>query len=115
MAEQTIGLHEVSHVADHELIARLKLLVRDDQTLNAQLVVHLGEVEARGLYREHAYASMFTYCTEELRMSESQAFLRIQAARLGRQFPRIMQLLAEGAVHLTAIKLLGPHVTARRS
>jgi hypothetical protein len=63
------------------------------------------------LYRDHAYASMFAYCVEELRMSESQAYLRIQAARLGREYPRIVQLLGQGALHLSAIKLLGPHLT----
>src|SRR3954466_7228439 len=45
-------------------------------------------------------------------MSEAQAFFLIQAARWGRQFPRVLQLLAQGALHLTAIKLLGPHLTA---
>jgi hypothetical protein len=55
---------------------------------------------------------MFSYCVEELRMSEAEAYLRIQAARLGRQFPMIPQLFANGSLHLTAIKLLGPHLTA---
>jgi 5-methylcytosine-specific restriction endonuclease McrA len=54
---------------------------------------------------------MFTYCVEELHMSEAEAYLRIQAARLGRQFPLIVQLFANGSLHLTAIKLLGPHLT----
>src|SRR4051794_10549009 len=112
MAHERVALDEVTHVADPELIARVRRLVRADQTLNARLLVHLGELDARGLYREQAYASMFTYCVEELRMSEAQAYLRIQAARLGRQFPRVLQLLAQGALHLTAIKLLGPHLTA---
>src|SRR3954466_10147068 len=112
MAHETVALDQVTHVADPELIARVRRLVRADQTLNARLLVHLGELDARGLYREQAYASMFTYCVEELRMSEAQAYLRIQAARLGRQFPRVLQLLAQGALHLTAIKLLGPHLTA---
>jgi hypothetical protein len=53
---------------------------------------------------------MFAYCVDELHMSEAQAYLRIQAARLGRQFPLIVQLFAKGALHLTAIKLLGPHL-----
>src|SRR3954467_5087280 len=112
MAHETVALDEVTQVTDPELIARVRRLVRADQTLNARLLVHLGELDARGLYREQAYASMFTYCVEELRMSEAQAYLRIQAARLGRQFPRVLQLLAQGALHLTAIKLLGPHLTA---
>ena len=71
-----------------------------DHTLSARLLVHLGEVDARGLYREYAYASMFAYCVDELHMSEAQAYLRIQAARLGRQFPLIVELLAKGSLHL---------------
>ena len=111
MTQEKVVLDEVGCFTDQELIARLRRLVRADQTLAARLVIHLGEVDARGLYREHAYASMFAYCVEELQMSEAQAYLRIQAARLGRQFPLIVQLLAQGALHLTAIKLLGPHLT----
>ena len=112
MAQETVALDEVSRVTDQELITRLLRLVRADQKLNAGLLLHLGEVDARGLYREHAYPSMFAYCVEELHMSEAQAYLRIQAARLGRRFPRVVLLLGQGALHLTAIKLLGPHLTA---
>ena len=112
MAQALVALDEFSDVTDQELIARLKRLVRADQAVNARLLVHLGEVDARGLYREHAYASMFSYCVESLGMSEDQAYLRIQTARLGRRFPLVVQLLAQGALHLTAIKLLGPHLTA---
>jgi hypothetical protein len=112
MAQEIIALDEISHVTDQELIARLLHLVRADQKLNARLLVHLGEVDARGLYREHAYSSMFTYCVEELHMTEAEAYLRIQAARLGRRFPLIMQLFAQGSLNLTTIKLLGPHLTA---
>jgi hypothetical protein len=54
---------------------------------------------------------MFAYCVQELHMSEAEAYLRIQAARLGRQFPLIVQLFGQGSLHLTAIKLLGPHLT----
>jgi hypothetical protein len=102
---------DVSRVSDRILIEQLRCLVRADHTLSARLLLHLGEVDARGLYREYAYASMFAYCVDELHMSEAQAYLRIQAARLGRQFPLIVELLANGSLHLTAIKLLGPHLT----
>ena len=44
-------------------------------------------------------------------MSEAEAYLRIHAARLGRQFPLIVQLLSQGCLNLTAIKLLGAHLT----
>ena len=111
MTQENVVLDEVGGFTDHELVARLHRLVRADQTLSARLLLHLGEVDARMLYREHACASMFTYCVEQLHMSEAQAYLRIQAARLGRKFPLIVQRLAQGSLHLTAIKLLGPHLT----
>lgn len=112
MTHDAITLDDVLRINDQELVAALMRLVRADCLLNAELLVHLGEVDARGLYRERACASMFVYCVEVLRMSEAQAYLRIQAARLGRRFPRIVEMFARGTLHLTAIKLLGPHLTA---
>jgi len=104
MEQETMALGDVT---DQDLIARLRRLVRADRTLSARMLVHLGEMDAR----ECACASMFAYCVQELHMSEAEAYLRIQAARLGRQFPLVVQLFAEGSLHLTAIKLLGPHLT----
>jgi 5-methylcytosine-specific restriction endonuclease McrA len=86
-------------------------LVKADRALGAKLLVHLGEVDERGLYREHGYSSMIEYCLTALRMSEAESYLRIHAARLGRRFPLILELLAEGALNLSAIKLLAQHLT----
>ena len=112
MTQEQVALNDVRYIADAELITRLRRLVHADQTLTARLLLYLGEVDARKLYREQACASMFAYCVEELHMSESEAYLRIQAARLGRQYPLLVQLLAQGKLNLTAIKLLGPQLTA---
>jgi hypothetical protein len=112
MDDKTIELDRVSSLGDVELIAGLRRLVRADQALTARLLLHLGEVDSRGLYREHAFDSMFAYAVEELHMSEAEAYLRIQAARAARQFPLVLQMLAKGELHLTAIKLLAPHLTA---
>src|SRR4249920_2457342 len=101
MTQSEVVLEEVSRFTDRQLIARLRDLVRADQALGARLLVHLGEVDARGLYREHAYPSMFAYCVEELHMSEAEAYLRIYAARLGRQFPRVVQLFEQGVLNLS--------------
>ena len=112
MQHEVMALGDVGRATNQELIADLRRLVRADRTLGARLLIHLGEVDARSLYREYAYPSMFAYCVEELHMSEAEAYLRIQAARLGRQFPLVLQLFAQGSLHLTAIKLLAPHLTS---
>ena len=111
MHEGSSVLREVGHCPDRELIAKLQRLVRADRALSVQLLVHLGEMDSRGLYREEAYASMFDHAVRALRMTEAEAYLRIQAARLGRQFRRVLELFGSGALHLTTIKLLAPHLT----
>jgi len=97
----------VNRCTDRELICELQRLVCADRSLNVRLLVYLGEMDARGLYREQAHTSMFDYAVRALRISEAEAYLRIQVARLGKQFPLVLEHFGGGAVHLTAIKLLG--------
>ena len=100
------GFEEVRQVTDVELVSRLERLVRADRLLGARLLVHLGELEERRLYLERGYSSMYDYCRNALRMSDGEAYLRIQAARSARQFPLVLERLEAGAVHLSGIKLL---------
>ena len=57
-------------------------------------------------------SSLFTYCTQVPHLSEHAAYGRIEAARAARQFPIILDLLADGSVTLTAVCLVKPHLTA---
>jgi hypothetical protein len=51
------------------------------------------------------------YCREVLRLSEGEAYNRIEAARAARRFPVIVDLLVEGTLNLTTVRLLAPHLT----
>jgi hypothetical protein len=44
-------------------------------------------------------------------LSEWEAYNRIEVARVARRFPLVLSMLAEGSIHLTAVKRLGPHLT----
>jgi hypothetical protein len=94
------------------LVAQLGSCARFDRVQAARLIVYLGEVDARGLFREHAYPSLFAYAVGELRMSEAEAYLRIHAARVARAYPAVISLLASGEVNLSALKLIGPVLTS---
>jgi hypothetical protein len=109
------SLDLAKRLGNDELITRLQQLVHQDRAFSAHLLVHLGEVDARGLYREHAYSSMFEYAVEALHMSESEAYTRIRAARLCRDFPAVLAMLSSGELHLSAVKLLAPVLTAENS
>src|SRR3954469_1347204 len=101
----------LSELADDVLHCEVKRLAGRANTLLAELLAHLSEVETRGIHRERACSSLFAYCVYELRMSEDEAQRRCRAARLARQFPVLLQMLAEASLHLTGILLLGPHLT----
>ena len=64
------------------------------------------------LYAKQSCSSLFTYCVQVLHFSEHAAYLRIEAARTARRFPVVVDRLADGSLHLTAVCLLGPHLTA---
>jgi hypothetical protein len=104
-------MNDLAQLSDDVLLVSLKRLTGTSNELTAQLLAHLGEVEARGIHRNMACATLYTYCVYELRMSEDEAQRRCRAARLCRQFPMLLAMLADASIHLTGILLLGPHLT----
>ncbi len=102
----------LSRLGDPELLGRLERLVSRRGRLTAELLVHLGEVDRRKLYLAEACSSMHGYCTARLHLSDAAAYRHIRAARLGRQFPLLLELVAEGKLHLTAICLLSPYLNS---
>jgi hypothetical protein len=97
---------------DEQLVAGLKHALARQSSTTARLVAFMAEVDARGLYRGFAYASMFEYAVQALHMSEGEAFPRIYAGRVIRKYPVVLRMLERGELHLTAIRLIGPHLTA---
>src|SRR5207244_3520860 len=79
--------YSLSHLLDHDLLADLHAIVRQDRATTAKLFAHLAEVEARRLYLPAAHSSMFWYCVREPHMSESSALKRLRAARAARRYP----------------------------
>ena len=101
----------LAHLSDTELLDGPRRLVGRSNQLLAELLVHLGEVEARGIHRTRACSSLYAYLIYELRFSEDEAFRRVAAARLVRRFPALLDALASGELHLTGLLMLGPHLT----
>lgn len=109
--DMTTIIH-VAHLSNEELLAEIKSLAARERHATAALVASLTELDERRLYLGEGYSSLFTYCTQALHLSEHAAYGRIEAARAARRFGLILELLADGAVTLTTICLLAPHLTA---
>jgi len=99
-------------LSNEQLMIRLKSLAARERSATAELVAHLAELEGRRLHLEAGYPSMYAYCRDVLLLTENEAYNRIEAARAARRFPLVLDLLLQGAVTLTAVRLLAPHLTA---
>jgi hypothetical protein len=110
-ASAPLARRSLEELPDGELLEVTRRLVGRSNHLLAELLVHLGEVEARGIHRTRACSSLYAYCIYELRFSEDEAFRRVAAARLIRRFPALLDALASGELHLTGLLMLGPHLT----
>ena len=88
-------------LSDKELLRRLKDLASQSRRVEADLVAHIAEVDARRLFAREAAPSMFAYCTDVLHLSEQEAYLRITVARASRKHPAILPMLRDGRLHLS--------------
>lgn len=104
------AMEQVHQLADVALLAQLRALVLQGAALTAAVLVHLGEVEARGLHLGKNYPSLFAYCTGALGLSESATYKRIQAARLCRRLPAVLAAVRSGRIHLSGLCVLAPHL-----
>ena len=93
------------------LLEDFSRLVDEDRKNTAALVAYIAEIDRRKLYLEHACSSMFAFCTERFGMSEAVAGRRIRAGRTTCRFPRVLEMIARGELHLTAVHHLAAHLT----
>src|SRR5437867_3495174 len=108
---QTNILSTVARLSDRHLLDEVKRLASRERDVTAELIAHLAEIEERGLHHAEGFGSMFLYCRQVLQLSDHAAYGRIEAARAARRFPVILEMLAEGSLNLTAVGLLGRHLS----
>ena len=77
-------------LSDRELLDATAHAAASEQRATAELLALLGELDSRRLYLGEGCSSLFTYCTQILRLSEHAAYHRIEAARAARKFPIVL-------------------------
>ncbi len=102
-----------SRLTDGELMAEVARLATGAREATALLIERLAELYARRLHEPEGFSSLFTYCTEVLRLSEHEAYDRMKAAKVAHWYPAVLRLLASAQVNLTTVRLLAPHLTRR--
>ncbi|MEM8608826.1 MAG: HNH endonuclease signature motif containing protein [Myxococcota bacterium] len=104
----TKGLRGLSK---RRLFLNFSALVGREHRDSARVIAYVGEIDRRKLYLEHAYPSMFAFCTEGFRMSESMASKRIRTARAACRFPHVLTMIGRGELHMSGAYQLAPHLS----
>ncbi len=105
-------LASLHQLPDAALVAQVKQLIGRERGVTAEIVAHLAELDTRDVHLRHGRSSLYVYCRDVLGLSEWEAYNRIEVGRAARRFPVILDLLGNGAVSFTAVRLLAPHLTA---
>ena len=101
----------LSSLDDTTLRRELSRTIADERTAVVSVLAHIAEFDAHRLYLADACSSMHDYCVQVLHLADGAAYKRIHAARAARRFPRLLDEVAEGRLHLSAVCLLAPHLT----
>jgi len=76
-----------------------------------KLISILQEIEAQFVFRELGYSSMYQYCVERHKFSESRAYELIYVSRKCTEVPQLKVAIEAGAVSVSAAKRIGSVVT----
>lgn len=97
--------------SDSELIDELDRLRKLEREQLPHFLACLAEVERRGAHLDRGHANLFAFCVEHLRYPEGAAARRVFSARAAARFPALYVLIRDGALSLTAVSRLEPHLT----
>ncbi len=103
--------NSVSILSDDALLGGTRDLAQRAREVDAELLLHLYEVEQRKLHLRLGFSSMYAYCKVELGYSEDATCNRLEVARIVPHFPQLLDVLRGKRVHLTGLRLLAKHLT----
>jgi hypothetical protein len=103
---------DTSHITDSDLVTAVSRSAHGEREATVALIVYLAEFDARRLFEPAGFSSTFRYCMDVLRLSEDAAFNRIEAARLVRRHPVVIDMLVAGELSPTTARMLARHLTA---
>jgi hypothetical protein len=106
-----VSLIDPTKLTNDELIARLESSAACTRQATADCVHFLVEMDRRNLHLALGYRSLYRYCRDALHFSEAESYPRMQAASAARRFPVVLPMLAEGRLHLAAVRELAPHLS----
>jgi 5-methylcytosine-specific restriction endonuclease McrA len=95
----------------HPLDQQAAEIIQRYRSEEQKLISVLQQIEAQFVFRELGYASMFQYCIERHKLSESRAYELIYVSRKCAEVPKLKVAIEAGSVSVSAAKRIGSVVT----
>jgi len=106
-----MDFYVTSHLSHRALLLDLRTSRGSEARSTAVVLSRIAEVDARQLYRQEGYPSMYEFLIHDLNYTEGSAYKRLYAARAAWKFPLLYLAVAEGKLHLSGVVLLAKHLT----
>lgn len=87
----------------NNLETELKALVKQERELLHEILLRIRLVDEQELYLKRGYGSLFEYLTIEIEYSAGAAQRRIDAVRLSKEIPEVIESVKEGKLSLAQI------------
>ena len=81
----------------------LHSLHQEERRIGVRILEILQEIENKKAYSELGYDGLFSFCVQELKYTESQAFQRVQAMRAMKSIPLLKEKIKMGTLSMTAV------------
>lgn len=107
-------IEQVRTLPDAELIRNLKFAVEREKHNLRNLLAHILEYDGRRLARKDGYPSTYHYCVGVLGYDEGEAYRRVNAARVCRDYPGVLDSIQSGELSLTSLLVLSPELKLSR-
>jgi hypothetical protein len=107
----TNRLDAAAALSDGELLDGLQQAAAGRRSRDADLIALLSELARRNNHRGEGEGTVFNHCTQVLKLSAAATFNRLVAANAARRFPLILDLLADGSINLTTVRVLAGVLT----
>jgi 5-methylcytosine-specific restriction endonuclease McrA len=104
--------YDRTHLDDDRLERSFDTHASQERGAIAALLADMAEIDARHLFLRSGFESMRAYCMQKLHLTEGAAAKRIFVARLARELPALFPAIADGRLHLTGVRTLGPRLNA---
>src|SRR5687767_5917316 len=86
--------------SSREIDSSLNNFIQKESEILHHIIEHLAEIDRRKAYLEFGFPSLFEYLTRGKKYSAASAQRRIDAARLAKEVPAVIEKIKEGSINL---------------